>query len=146
LDIRYAQDEDFEGWLELLGQVQESFPGLSIEDYKGILRQKMFKKEALAATEEGRVVGALMFSTKLREIEFLAVRPEARRLGVAKALIGRMLELFPSGSTVYVTTYREGDETGTAARGFYHNLGFKAGKLLTVFNYPCQELTLTVRK
>jgi hypothetical protein len=54
-----------------------------------------------------------------------------------------MLGLCPPGSTVSVITYRDGDPMGEAARAFYTRLGFAPGRLLTVYDYPCQEFEYT---
>ncbi len=124
MDIRFSQTSDFDSWMSLLFIVQESFPGLDFEEYRKELRQ---------------IVGALAFSAETGEIEFLAVHPAYRRLGAAKALVMHMLGLFSSGRTVSVITYRDGDPMGEAARAFYSRLGFTQGRLLTVFDYPCQE-------
>jgi ribosomal protein S18 acetylase RimI-like enzyme len=140
MDIRFAQKSDFDSWMSLLSIVQESFPGLDFEEYRKALRAKIQKQEALVADDGGQIVGALAFSAETGEIEFLAVHPAYRRLGAAKALILHMLGLFLPGSTVSVITYRDGDPMGEAARAFYTRLGFAPGRLLTVFDYPCQEL------
>jgi ribosomal protein S18 acetylase RimI-like enzyme len=139
MEIRFAQNTDFDGWMTLLELVQESFPGLDFEAYRTALRSKIEKQEALVADDGGQIVGAMAFSGETGEIEFLAVHPAYRRKGAAKALVRHMLELFPTGRAVSVITYREGDPMGEAARSFYIRLGFAPGKLMTVFDYPCQE-------
>ena len=141
LQVRFAREEDIGGWLGLLEQVKESFPGLDFKEYEAILRSKIKADEALAATDGGRIVGALLFSSSSRELEFLAADPSCRRQGIGSALVGHMLGLLPEGSDVSVITYREGDVAGDAARKFYLRLGFTARELVTVFDYPCQVLT-----
>ncbi|NLT14682.1 MAG: GNAT family N-acetyltransferase [Clostridiales bacterium] len=138
--IRLAQTSDFDGWMSLLLLVQESFPGLDFEEYRKALSKKIEEQEALVAEEGGQIIGTLAFSHKKGEIEFLAVHPTFRRHGAARALVVHMLSLFPKGSTVSVITYRDGDPMGAPARALYSRLGFAPGKLLTVFDYPCQEL------
>ncbi len=140
MDIGYAGSADFTGWMRLVEAVQDSFPGLVIADYKDILLKKIGAREAVAARADGTVVGALLFSREKGEIEFLAVHPDSRRLGAAKALLDFMAAQLPEGACVSVITYREGDAQGQAARAFYSRLGFAPGRLLTVFGYPCQEL------
>lgn len=138
--IRLAQSNDFDSWMSLLLLVQESFPGLDFEEYRKALSKKIEEQEALVADDGGQIVGALAFSAETGEIDFLAVDPAYRRHGAARALVVHMLSLFPKGSTVSVITYRDGDPMGAPARAFYSRLGFTPGKLLTVFDYPCQEL------
>ena len=144
ITMRQALTGDTDGWLELLDLVQESFPGLDLEEYQAILRRKITGGEALVALDGPLVAGALLFSEDSGELEFLAVHPKCRRQGIAAALVGHMLGLFPPGRTVTVTTYREGDAMGAASRAFYISLGFTPGALVTVFDYPCQVFARTV--
>ncbi len=46
------------------------------------------------------------------------------------------------GKDITVTTYRESDANGIAARAFYKRLGFSKGKLTEEFGYPVQEFVL----
>lgn len=41
-----------------------------------------------------------------------------------------------------MTTYRQGDPRGAAARAFYKRLGFSEGKLGEEFGCPVQEFVL----
>ncbi len=140
----FASIKDISSWMELLELVEENFPGLDKESYKKGLSISMMKKEALVAKENGMVVGAIAFSKDNNEINFLAVHPEYRRMGIAQNLIKKLASLFPKGTQLSVITYREGDLQGIAARKLYESIGFKCGKLLTVFEYPCQRLIYTV--
>lgn len=53
-----------------------------------------------------------------------------------------MLTQMDAGKENTVTTYREGDPDGIAARAFYENLGFSEGKLTEEFGCPVQEVVL----
>lgn len=46
------------------------------------------------------------------------------------------------GKDITVTTYRESDANGIAARAFYKRLGFSKGKLTEEFGYSVQEFVL----
>jgi Acetyltransferases len=141
MEIGFAQNKDINSWMELVERVKDSFPGLDMEEYKKGLSLRISGKGALAAVESGRVVGALLFSGETKELEFLAVHPDFRQKGTAAALIRHLFSLFPKGSRFSVITYRENDPQGKAARELYRSIGFIPGRLLTVFDYPCQELT-----
>lgn len=143
MEIRFAQIRDTVGWMALLELVKENFPGLDLEEYRKILSLRISGEGALVAVENDRIIGALLFSAETRELEFLAVHPHFRREGVAAAMIRHLFSLFPKGSRFSVITYRETDPMGKAARKLYQSIGFIPGKLVTVFNYPCQELTFT---
>ncbi len=143
MKIEFAQDKDIDSWMELVNWVKDSFPGLDVEEYRKGLSLRISGKGALAAVESGHVVGALLFCEKTKELEFLAVHPDFRQKGIAAALIRHLFSLFPKGSRFSVITYRENDPQGKAARELYRSIGFIPGRLLTVFDYPCQELTCT---
>jgi ribosomal protein S18 acetylase RimI-like enzyme len=143
MKIEFAQSNDIDGWMELLELVKENFPGLDMNEYKKGLSKRILEKSALAAKENGILVGALLFSRESRELEFLSVHPQYRRLGTATALIWYMFALFPKGSCFSVITYREDDPKGKAARELYKRIGFMPGELITIFDYPCKKFLYT---
>ena len=57
-------------------------------------------------------------------------------------MVSLVLSQMEAGKDVTVTTYREGDPNGVAARAFYRSLGFSEGKLTEEFGYPVQEFIL----
>ncbi len=50
-----------------------------------------------------------------------------------------MYNQFPKGTEITVTTYRENDTKGKAARALYKRLGFIEDELIMEFGYPCQR-------
>lgn len=144
MKVDFASQVDFDSWMDLVQLVKASFPGLDLEDYKKTLAKKIYQREALVAREQRRSVGALLFSKDTKELEFLAVHPEYRKLGIARELLWSMFKLFPIGTQIFVVTYRQNDPIGQAARSLYEGIGFIPGKLVTVFDYPCQELTYEI--
>ena len=84
----------------------------------------------------------LILSEQCGGIGFLAVHPEARRRGVASALVRMMLGVLPADQDVFVTTYREDDPLGAAPRALYKRLGFKEAELVMRYGYPCQQFVL----
>ena len=145
MDIGFAQSNDIDSWLKLLELVKDNFPGLDMDEYKKGLSKRILEQGALVAKESDTVIGALLFSGESKELEFLAVHRQYRKLGIATALIEHMFTLFPKGSHFTVVTYRENDEKGKAARELYKRIGFVPLRLVTVFDYPCQEFTYTTK-
>lgn len=143
MEIGYACNYDIDGWMKLLALVKDNFPGLDMDEYRKALSEQISGQGALAARENGTVIGGLLFSRESKELQFLAVHPQYRGRGAATALIRHMFALFPGGSRFTVITYRENDAQGRAARELYTRIGFVPGELITVFNYPCQEFTYT---
>lgn len=73
---------------------------------------------------------------------FLAVDPIYRRQHIARQMVDFMLTQMEDGKDITVTTYREGNPNGIAARAFYKRLGFSKGKLTEEFGSPVQEFVL----
>lgn len=139
-----ARPEDIPRWMDLLETVREDFPGLDRDAHRRILADRASRGEAWVIHNGRELAAAMVFSHERTELEFLAVRPDFRRRGLAGRLVETMAAGFPVGTVVTVTTFREDDPRGAAARGFYRRLGFDPGALVTLFGYPCQTLTLTV--
>lgn len=139
-----ANSDDIRGWMELVQEVKAAFPGLNETDYEKRLAEYIERGEAWAIRYNGKIAAALLFSKEQQEIDFLAVAPNYRRRGLAEKLVETAAAQFPVGTQLTVTTYREKDPLGEAARALYAALGFTFGEEVTVFGYPCQKLTLTV--
>ena len=60
-------------------------------------------------------------------------------------MIEKMKSNFRTGDQIQVVTFASGDPKGIPARKCYHKCGFKDDELLTVFDYPCQKMILTVQ-
>ena len=91
------------------------------------------------------LVGALLFSKEAGALCFLAVDPACRRQHIAQKLVFWMLTQMEPGKDITVTTYREGNPNGTAARAFYKGMGFTEGRLTEEFGCPVQEFVLKRR-
>ncbi|MEA5074553.1 MAG: GNAT family N-acetyltransferase [Eubacterium aggregans] len=139
-----ATAEDIPSWMALVSRVKEHFPGLNEGEYEAQLAAYIQGNEAWVYRDGNTVVAALLFSKERQEIDFLAVSPDDCRHGLAARLVETAAAQFPVGTALSVTTYREGDPQGTAARALYKHLGFAEGELTEAFGYPCQRLTLIV--
>ena len=67
---------------------------------------------------------------------FLAVDDACRRQHIGERMVSCMRTFLDPAKEVTVTTYREGDPAGIAARAFYQSLGFLAGALTEEFGSP----------
>ena len=139
-----ATAQDIPAWMELVASMKEHFPGLDEAEYEKQLRQRIECGEAWLILDGETVAATLLFSKERKELDFLAVSPEYRRCGLAQKLVETAAAQLPVGAQFSVVTYREGDPMGAEARAFYEALGFAPAEELTVFNYPCQRLTVTV--
>ena len=141
MEIRPAQPQDIDAWMALVEQVRDQFPGLetskAMEEHRATVLDFIRQSSAICAAEAGQIVGALLFS-----LCFLAVDPSCRRQHIARKMVHFMLPLMEEGRDIIVTTYREGDPNGAAARAFYKRLGFAEGRLTEEFGSPVQEFVL----
>jgi len=138
-----ARHNDAEGWMELVDIVKENFPGLIIEEYKEVLLRNIVKQSALCVKYDNEIVGVLLYSAEQKTLSCMAVHPAHRKKGIASALVMKMIENFPRHSKIWVTTFREGDPKGSAARALYKKIGFIEDELILGFDdYPVQKFVL----
>lgn len=144
--VQFGKLSDLTSWMKLVKEVKWNFPGLetdeAFEEHQKTVLKFISQKRALCVKEQGEVVGGLLFSQKHNMICCMAVKPEYRNRGIASMLMKKALSKLDRDRDVVVSTFREGDDKGTAARAFYKKLGFVEGELIEEFGYPCQVFTL----
>lgn len=138
--LQYATPEDVDGWMELVDVVKDGFPGLDLYEYRETLLENINLGTALCVKYHTRIVGILLFSIRHQCLSCMAVHPAHRHKGIGSALVEKMISLFPNGMDIWVSTFREGDQMGTAPRALYKKLGFVEDELTIEFGYPCQKL------
>ena len=139
-----ATAQDIPAWMALVSATRECFPGLEDTEYKKQLAERIERGEAWLFRNGAEIAAALLFSKERRELDFLAVLPEYRRRGLAQKLVETAAAQLPVGAALSVVTFREGDPMGAEAHAFYEAIGFAPAEELTVFDYPCRRLTVTV--
>lgn len=138
----FASHCDIEDWMSLVNMVEDYFPGLEKDQYRKTLEECIEKREAICAKMQGEMVGILLFSVEYSILAFLAVHPAYRKCGIAFDMIKIMASSLPSGKDIWVTTFREGDPKGEAARALYMRCGFVPDELIIEMDYPCQKFVL----
>ena len=146
MNIQLAKPEHIDAWMALVEQVRDAFPGLetaeAMAEHRATVLKFMQSSSAIWAVDAGRVIGTLLFSRENSVLCFLAVDPIYRRQHIARQMVDFMLTQMEDGKDITVTTYREGNPSGIAARAFYKRLGFSEGKLTEEFGSPVQEFVL----
>lgn len=146
MEIKFAQAQDIDAWMTLVERVRDSFPGLetadALEEHKATVLHFMKEFAAICAVDKQRIIGTLLFSKENSKLCFLAVDPTYRRRHIARQLVFFALTQMEKGRDIIVTTYREDDSNGAAARAFYKCLGFSESRLTEEFGYPAQEFVL----
>ena len=144
ITVSDALPEDIAPWLAFAENIREEFPGLETEEdflsYKEMLVVCIRNKGAICAKEDGRVIGVLLYSMELSMVGCLAVDASYRRRHIATRMMERMKKKLGAEAAIEVTTYREGDKKGAAARKFYESQGFLPAELGVEYGYPVQRL------
>lgn len=141
-DIRFATSADIDDWMELVNLTIDGYPCLNKADYMEKLHQYIANKRALILGDEGMAIGILGFSADTGSIDFLAIHPQCRHLGITKLFLDKLVEDLPDGKEISLTTYRAGDKADTGYREEYCRLGFAERELLVEYGYPTQRFVL----
>lgn len=164
-NIKFAAPEDVDDWMELVSLAIDGYPCLDKEDYTAKLYRYIADKKALILREEGilaqadrkavtgmppgegrerrhRAVGVMGFSQDTGSIDFLAVHPQYRHLGITKLFLDKLADELLYGKEITLTTYRAGDKADTGWREEYRGLGFTERELLVEYGYPAQRFVL----
>ncbi len=146
IKITHATAADIDSWMKLVRRMRNLFPGLETEQALSDHRKTVLKfidaNGAICAKDRNQIVGALLFSPSENMLCYLAVDDCYQRRHIAQKLVSCILSLADPEKDITVTTYREDDPNGTAARAFYQHLGFEPGALTEEFGSPVQVFTL----
>lgn len=141
-DIKFAMLSDVNDWLELVSLSIDGFPCLNEADYFKVLHQCIAEKRALILRDDDMAIGVMAFSFETGSIDFLAVHPQYRNLGIAKLFLDKLMDEIIVGKEISITTYRADDKADTGYREEIYQLGFAEKELLVEFGYPTQRFVL----
>ncbi|MCI8326759.1 MAG: GNAT family N-acetyltransferase [Lachnospiraceae bacterium] len=140
--IQLATPVDVEDWMELVSLTVDGYPCLNREAYITKLHQYIADQRAFILRDEDGAVGAMGCSPDTGSIDFLAVHPQYRNLGVTELFLDRLVDELPCKKEISLTTYRAGDKADTGYREEYYRLGFVERELLVEYGYPTQRFVL----
>lgn len=141
-NIKFATLADVDDWMELVNLTIDGYPCLNKVEYIENLHQYIADKKALILLDEGMAIGIMGFSADTGSIDFFAVHPQYRNLGITELFLDKLVDELLYGREITLTTYREGDKADTGYREEYCRLGFAERELLVEFGYPTQRLVL----
>lgn len=146
LPVCFGDPGEIGCWMDLVRSVRGTFPGLETEEaleaHRGTVLRFMGKQQALCVRCGEEIAGVLLFSRSRNMICCLAVAPHHRRKGIASMLLSSALREMDRSRAITVSTFREGDEKGTAPRALYRKFGFQPAELTEEFGYPNQVFVL----
>ena len=140
--IKFATLDDVDDWMELVNLTIDGYPCMNKAEYIENLHQYIVDKKALILRDEGMAIGIMGFSADTGSIDFFAVHPQYRNLGITKLFLNKLVDELLYGREITLTTYREGDKADTGYRKEYCRLGFAERELLVEYGYPTQRLVL----
>ena len=145
-DIVFATYADVEDWMELASQAADGYPGLAQAAYINKLHQYINLERALILRNGDITSGIMGFSAGTGNIDFLAVHPQYRHLGIEKLFIKKLLDGLLYNREITLTTFRAGDKADTGYREKYCQLGFEERELLVEYGYPVQRFVFNPEK
>jgi len=141
-DIRFATLADIEDWMALVNLTIDGYPRLNKDEYGVQLQQYITNQRALILHDKEVAIGILGFSADTGSIDFLAIHPQYRHLGITKLFLDKLGDELLCGKEINLTTYRAGDKADTGYREEYLRLGFAERELLVEYGYPAQRFVL----
>ena len=146
MEVVFGDSTCINSWMRLVRKVSWNLPGLETEEciyeHEQTVLKFMNKKQALCVKSQGTIISVLLFSRNKNMICCLAVEPEHRREGIASILLRKALNELDARREITVSTFRENDEKGIAARALYRKFGFQEDELTEEFSYPNQLFVL----
>jgi len=138
-----ATEADIPLWMDLVRLVIDGFPALYEQEYRGVLKNYIYQRQALILKDSETAAGILLFSPSSGSIDFLGVHPLYRKYGIDRMLLDTTIrKLMPDREYISISTYREGDKADTGHRGTIKALGFTESELSVEFGYPTQKFLL----
>lgn len=141
--VKKALPEDAGRWFDLLTTVKDDFCGLDLskdEKHRSGVMENIDRGIAIYVEDDTKancpIIGAMSFSPEKNQITWLAVHPDYRRQGVASSLMETVLGVLNNKENIKVKTFRDDDNYGKSARGFYKKHGFMEGETFTSARYP----------
>ena len=144
-DIQFATTSDIDDWMELVSLTIDGYPCLNETEYLENLRQCITEKRALILRDNDMAIGIMAFSVGTGSIDFLAVHPQYRNLGITKLFLDKLMDELLEGKEISITTFRAGDKADTGYRDELYRLGFVERELLVEFGYPTQRFVLPAK-
>lgn len=144
-DIRFAVSADIDDWMELVNLTIDGYPRLEQADYLENLNRYIACKKALILRDEGMAIGVMGFSAETDSIDFFAIHPQYRNLGIAKIFLKKLSDELLFGKEISLSTYRAGDKADTGYRERYVKFGFEERELLEEYGYPAQRFALPAK-
>lgn len=145
-DIQFATSADIDDWMELVSLAIDGYPCLNQAEYIENLHQYIDDNRALILRDDGVAIGIMGFSADTGSVDFFAMHPQYRNLGITKLFLDKLACELLYGKEISLTTYRAGDKADTGYREEYCRLGFAERELLVEYGYPTQRFVFSPKE
>ncbi|MGM0240895.1 hypothetical protein [Enterococcus sp. AZ103] len=135
--------KQLESILNLMKQIKDGFPYLSLEQLKKVILRKMATREIVVAFLENTVVGLMIVDLKASSIELLDSLPTLWEWDIERLLLDFARENFLFTSNfLSITSFREKDKLDIGRRERLLRLNFIPTKKSVNFSYPTEDFLL----
>lgn len=100
------------------------------------------EKRPLILRDNEILVGIMAYSSNNNAIEFSAVHPQYKKMGITRLFVSKLRNELLVGKEITVTTFRNNDPADIGQRKEYESVGFIESALLTEYGYPTQLFVL----
>lgn len=145
-EVECAEMSDMDGWMELTRLVIGGYPCLQEEEYRQNLSWAIGERRALVLRDHHRIIGAMVFSDEKGKIDFLAVHPRYKDLGIDRVFVGWIAKNLHPKEGISMTTFRRGDRADTGQRLALQELGFEECGWFWEYGYPTSRFVLPPKK
>ncbi|MBV7392246.1 AraC family transcriptional regulator [Enterococcus sp. ALS3] len=140
---KIPQEKHLESILNLMKQIKDGFPYLSLEQLKKVILRKMATGEIVVAFLGNTVVGLMIVDLKASSIELLDSLPTLWGWDIERLLLDFARENFLFASNFLSTTsFREKDKLDIGRRERLLRLNFIPTKKSINFSYPTEDFLL----
>ena len=140
-EIRPAEATDAPAWLRLARAAIAGFPCFDEQEHFQALGRAIEGQQAFIMRRGPDAAVAMIYRRECGSIEYLAVQPQFRGMGISRAFLELALGDSPTRE-VCISTFRSGDRADTGFRADVERLGFTARELLVEFGYPTQRFVM----
>lgn len=118
----------------------EFLHSLGNKDTYNSIAERIDAREVITVGNGERIIGAAIFSRTRGSVDFLAVLPEYRRLGIGTRLVSSVIAEF-SPEDIITAAF---NEDRTDATALYAGLGFKQSRAIAPYGSPIICMTLRI--
>ncbi len=140
--LPYANEAD--SIFDLAEHCKECFANYDSERMKRLIKKRISLGEVYIISHKSITAGFVMFSKKNKTLDFIAVHPDYRNIGIASRLIVTAMAQYDIGDELSIVTFGEDRPQSDGAKRLYNKFGFTNFKNITVQGVPLTKITAVI--